>query len=238
MKIKKKNNHPLCTMWCSRFLWAETWFMHIHRKYLGETCDKGPETGFDEQKLFHAKRHKRVWKWGLRLRNHLFLNILVECGYHCAWWTLFWTSECGSCVFMCFYCTQCHRSGFQIHWMVVIGTLGLDGCCQMVDGWDTGSVCGDPLETFCHNMCYGMKTTNMCLIGILWCLNVSVGGVFAGTNEVRWQWCCMFVLSQPLTGGFGVIRSFECPRWYHSEPGDIICQITTWIWMRQCHASG
>ena len=30
--------------------------MHIHRKYLGETCDKGPETGFDEQKLFHAKR--------------------------------------------------------------------------------------------------------------------------------------------------------------------------------------
>jgi hypothetical protein len=112
----------------------------------------------------------------------------------------------------------------------------------MVDGWDTGSVCGDPLETFCHNMCYGMNTTNMCLIGILWCLNVSVGGVFAGTNEVRWQWCCMFVLSHPLTGGFGVIRSFECPgavpRWYHSEPGDIICQITTWTWMWQCHASG
>ena len=70
----RKNHHPLCTMWCSRFLWAETWLMHIHRKYLGETCDKGPETGFDEQKIFHAKRHKRVWKWGLSLRKHLFLN--------------------------------------------------------------------------------------------------------------------------------------------------------------------
>ena len=44
---------------CLRFF-LQTGLMHSHSKYRNETCDKGFETGLDQQRSFRAERHNHV----------------------------------------------------------------------------------------------------------------------------------------------------------------------------------